>query len=52
MFLIDRISIVKMAVLPGSIYRFNAVPSKIPVTYFIVLEKKSNNFNGITKDHE
>jgi hypothetical protein len=42
-----------MALLPELIYRFNAVPRKIPVTYSLALEKKkSSNSNGITKDHE
>lgn len=38
-FWIDRISIMKMVVLPKLIYRFNAVPIRIPMSYFTVLEK-------------
>ena len=49
---VGRINIVKMTILPNTIYRLSVIPIKLSMAFFTELEQKFHNSYGKTKDPE
>ena len=49
---LEKINTMKMAILPKVIYRFNAIPIKLPLTFFTKLKKKNLKLHMESKKSE
>ena len=49
---VGRINIVKMTILPNTIYRFNTILIKLPMAFFTELEQKISQFTWKQKRHQ
>ena len=49
---VGRMNIVKITVLPNTVYRFNVIPIKLPMAFFTELKQKTSYSYGNRKDPE